>query len=277
MRRLSVTFVAVLVLVGTVAAVPAAGLLANDATGASATAAQSANQSTATDANTSVAPGERLSGVVGVGKAELDGEVESRAFGLAVARADSDEARAALIAAKVNETHERVANLSERRAALRDARANGSISQGEYAARIAELAARSQNVERAANESAEAAEGLPDELLQSKGVNATEIEDLRENARELSGDEVSEIAREIAGDRSERAERGDGERGADGEDRRRNGAQEQNDARENRNGAAEESTTATGSSTDSDTVTDDGSASDSGATGSDGASGEADG
>ena len=231
MRRLSVTLLAVLVLVGTVAAVPAAGLLHSDAASetsrASATAAQSANQSNAS-ANVSVAPGERLSGVVGVGKAEIDGEVESRAFGLAVARADSDEARAALIAATVNETRERVANLSERREALREARANGSMSQGEYAARVAELAARNENVERTANETAEAAEGLPADLLESKGVNASAIEDLRENARDLSGEEVAELAREIAGDGPDRAERGADSR-ADrdpGADRNRSDARE---------------------------------------------------
>lgn len=209
MRRISTAVVAVLVLVGTVAAVPAAGLGQDADDGA--TGAQTANES-----NASVAPGERLSGVVGVSEAELEGEVESRAFGLAVARADSDEARAELIAQKVNESRERVENLSEQRERLREARENGSISQGEYAARIAELAARSDNVQRTANDTANASEGLPADLLESKGVNASSIQQLRDNARNLTGQEVAEVARSIAGERPERADRGaDGQRGGD--------------------------------------------------------------
>jgi hypothetical protein len=261
MRRISATLVAVLVLVGTVAAVPAVGLLHGVAASEASVAAQSANQSNAS-ANASIAPGERLSGVVGVQRAELDGEVESRAFGLAVARADSDEARAALIAEKVEETRERVVNLSERREALREARANGSMSQGEYAARMAELAARSGNVERTANETADAAEGLPADLLESKGVNASAIEDLRENARNLTGEEVSELAREIAGERPDRADRGaDGRESGDGD---RGADRNRSDAREDRSestprgeesdgtdASADDSTTTTQSTTDS--------------------------
>jgi hypothetical protein len=220
MRRISIATVAVLVLVGTVAAVPAAGLVQSSDDGAASA------QTAANESNASVAPGERLSGVVGVGEAELEGEVESRAFGLAVARADSDEARADLIAQKVNESRERVENLSERREQLREARENGSISQGQYAARIAELAARSDNVQRTANDTANASEGLPAELLESKGVNASAIQQLRDNARNLTGQEVAEVARSIAGERPEQADRG-ADRGTDAD---RGGASDGDDA-----------------------------------------------
>lgn len=255
MRRISATTVAVLVLVGTVAAVPAAGLVqsSNDAGGsASAAAAQSANES-----NASVSPGERLSGVVGVGEAELEGEVESRAFGLAVARADSDEARAELIAEKVNETRERVQNLSEERERLREARDNGSISQGQYAARIAELAARSQNAERAATETANASEGIPADLLESRGVNASAIQELQQNAKNLTGQEVAELARSIAGERPERPEQAD--RGGD-----RDG--NQSDARDGSDRGDRNDSTPTGEQADGDQSTSDGTTTDDGST-----------
>jgi hypothetical protein len=242
MRRISIATVAVLVLVGTVAAVPAAGLVQSSDDGAASA------QTAANESNASVAPGERLSGVVGVGEAELEGEVESRAFGLAVARADSDEARADLIAQKVNESRERVENLSERREQLREARENGSISQGQYAARIAELAARSDNVQRTANDTANASEGLPAELLESKGVNASAIQQLRDNARNLTGQEVAEIARSIAGERPEQADRG-ADRGTDAD---RGGARDGDDATPTDGGMDGERTP------DDDRTTDDG-------------------
>jgi len=193
MRRHLTLLLAALVVVGTVAAVPVAGLQAGTDT-------PEADAGTdAEDGNATVAPGERLSGVVGVQQAEVDGEVEARSFGLSVARAASDEARAALVAAEVNETGTDVEQLRDRREQLREARQNGSIGDGQYRARMAELAARAQNTERMANASANASRGLPAGLLEANGVNATAIQTLRERASELGGQEVAEIARAIAG------------------------------------------------------------------------------
>jgi hypothetical protein len=229
MRRYLTLLLAALVVVGTVAAVPVAGLQAGTDT------PEADGGTDAEDGNATVAPGERLSGVVGVQQAEIDGEVEARSFGLSVARAASDEGRAALVAAEVNETGTDIEQLHERREQLREARQNGSISEGQYRARIAELAARAQNTERMANASENALRGLPADLLEANGVNATAIRTLRERASELGGQEVAEIARSIAGgvgpmadqrpdraggpDRTERTDRSAGDAHGDGTDR----------------------------------------------------------
>jgi hypothetical protein len=152
-----------------------------------------------TGGNDSVAPGERFAGVLGAQEAEIDGELESRSFGLAVARAASNESKAALIAAEVNETGADLDELEQRREELEHARENGSISEGRYRAEMAELAARADNERRMINESANESAGLPAELLESKGINATAIRTLQDRASNMTGPEVATIARTIAG------------------------------------------------------------------------------
>lgn len=213
MRRFTTALVATLVVLSTVGAVPAAGVQMDSSANADVTAQEddgTDDNETAdeeADGNASeVAPGERLAGAIGVQEAELDGELEARSFGLSVARAASDEARAALVAAEVKETGRDLERLRERREQLREARANGSMSEGEYRARVAELGARSKTVERMANESESASRGLPEEILRENGVNVTAIRTLRDEARNLSGGEVAEIARSIAGNSPGRPE-----------------------------------------------------------------------
>jgi len=55
-----------------------------------------------------VAPGEQLSGAVGVHGAELDGAVESHAYGVRVAQAHTDDARAAVLAEQFTPTGQRL-------------------------------------------------------------------------------------------------------------------------------------------------------------------------
>lgn len=153
----------------------------------------------ATDGNATVTPGERLSGVVGVQGAELEGEVERRAFGLQVARAGSERARAAVVAERVAALRERVGSLEERKAALAAARENGSLSEGAYRAQLAAVAARSRTVGALANRSSEVASGLPAGALAASGVNATALAELRQSARNLTGPEVAALARSVAG------------------------------------------------------------------------------
>ena len=198
MRRTLPAVAAVLVVVATVAVVPAAGTQVNSAPSESALAQQ--ERGNETENGSQVAPGERLAGVVGVQQAEVDGEVESRSFGLSVARAANDNARAALIAAEVNETGDEVRDLQAQRERLQRARENGSMSEGEYSARVAELAARSANAERMATESANASKGLPEDVLRANGVNVTAIQTLQQQADELGRQAVASVARSIAGD-----------------------------------------------------------------------------
>jgi len=190
MRRATLLAVAV---VAALVAVPIAGAAA-----AGGPVAQTDNATNGTDAN-ATSPGERLSGVVGVQGAELEGEVETRSFGLRVARAASDDARAAVVRDQLGEVREGVETVQQRKAALQEARANGSMSEGEYRARVSELAVRGGTVAELANRTSETAGSLPTAVLEANGVNATAIQRLQQAAGSLTGPEVAAIARSIAG------------------------------------------------------------------------------
>lgn len=149
--------------------------------------------------NETVLPGERLSGVVGVQGAEVEGSVESRAFGQSVAAAASNESKAAVVAERVDRLETRLSELQDRREQLRQARDNGSISDGAYQARMASLAARIEGVHEQLNHSQAVTTTLPAQARQAAGVDAGRIDTLRSQARNLSGGEVAAIARSVAG------------------------------------------------------------------------------
>lgn len=194
MNRYFTLVVTGLLVVGAVGAVPS--VLAQSTTQAPTT------DSPSSDGNASVAPGERLAGVVGVGKAEVGGEVSARAFGYAYANASTNRSRAALIGRQVGDLNQRLFTLRERQRDLRQARENGSISEGRYRAEMAQIVAQVRAVNRLTNESETAARGLPANQLQRHGVNATAIQRLRANAGELTGPEAAALARSIAGPRA---------------------------------------------------------------------------
>lgn len=161
---------------------------------------QETGTTTATPAdNASVTPGEMLSGVVGVGEAEFEGEVAERTFGLKVAKASTDAAKADVVAEQFGDVERRVDELEQRKATLEEARANGSMGEGEFRARMATVAAELSTARRLANASAATAQGLPDGVLAAKGIDAAAIRTLANRAGELSGPEVAEIAQSIAG------------------------------------------------------------------------------
>lgn len=144
-------------------------------------------------------PGARLAGSIGAQQAEIGGEIDSRAFQNALDRAPSDTARARVVADRTDDITERLSQLEERREKLRQARRNGSISNGTYAAELTELAARSEATRELANRSRSAAAALPREIAREQGVNVTAISLLERRAANLTGPEVARIARSIAG------------------------------------------------------------------------------
>jgi len=187
MRRATPVVLAVVLVVSTLAAVPAASM-----------AQETEAVTEQADAN-ATPPGAQLAGVVSVQEAELDGEVQSRTFGIRVARANTDDARAAVVADQVNDSEARLTELRQRKQALNEARENGSMSEGEYRAKAAQLHAETKNVQRLAAETNETASRLPADALEQKGIDATAIKTLSQRASELSGPEVAAIARDIAG------------------------------------------------------------------------------
>ncbi len=130
-------------------------------------------------------------------EAELDGEVQSRTFGVRIAQANTDAAKASVVAEQVNDSEARLEELEQRKLALEQARENGSISKGEYQAKAAQIHAETRNV-RDATETIATASQLPTSA-RKEGVNATAIKTLSQRASELSGPEVAAIAQGIAG------------------------------------------------------------------------------
>lgn len=204
MRRTVGLVIALALALVAAAAVPAAGLGIDVAVGDDVTRAQAATPTATPAPNTSgtgngTAPGAMLSGVVGVGAAELRGDLDGRRFGLRVAAAASNRSKAAVVASQVTDLRDRLRSLRADRDRLRAAYENGSIGEDEYRARTAALAARIHAAERLTNRTAATADTLPAAALRANGVNATAIGELRRNASSMMGPEVAAIARQIAG------------------------------------------------------------------------------
>jgi hypothetical protein len=201
MRDSPLTLLALAALVVLLVTAPVAAMagVGSSAGSSDATHSPTAQTDGANGSSDVVAPGERVAGVVDVGEAEVDHEVEARALGHAFDRADSNASKAAILATTVEDIDERLATLEERKEALQRAHENGSLSDGRYRAEIAGVAARISAVQDLANRTGQAASGLPADVLEANGVNVGAIETLRSQAGNLTGPEVAAIAQDIAG------------------------------------------------------------------------------
>jgi hypothetical protein len=189
----TVSLVAALVVVAGVAGgVPLAAL-----DGPPAQATNGTNGTSAT--NASLAPGERLAGTVGVERAAVAGEIEGRAFGQRMAAANSNDSRAAIVAAHIGDLQTRLDELQAERTALRTAYENGSLSHGQFRARMAQLHAEQRALQWRANHTQHVAGQLPAEARQHHGVNVTALHMVRSQAANLTGPQVAAMARSIAG------------------------------------------------------------------------------
>ncbi|WP_435119563.1 hypothetical protein [Halolamina sp. C58] len=183
MNRTAAVTLALLVLVGSV---PAAAAVAGGAQ--------------TTDTGDGAAPGAVFAGVVGVQGAEVDNEIDRRAFAQQFAAASSNDSKAAVVADQSRQLRERLDELEAKKARLVRAHENGSIGQGEYRARLAELAAQIRAVERQANRTATNAASLPEPALREHGANVSEVRSIARQANRTGGGEVAEAARQIAGE-----------------------------------------------------------------------------
>lgn len=145
------------------------------------------------------APGEQLSGVVGVQGAELDGALDQRAFGIQFSQAADNDTKAAVLADRLQTVEQQLAELRDRKATLEAQRDTGEITDGKYRAEMAKVATQIRVLSAATNQTEQAAGNVPAAALEGRGVNATAIQTLRDRASELSGPEVAAIARDIAG------------------------------------------------------------------------------
>ncbi|ELZ89194.1 hypothetical protein GCM10007209_34030 [Haloferax sulfurifontis] len=174
------------------AAAPVAQTTAND----------SATNDTATNdsaASSETLPGQRLSAVIGVQGSETNGELERRTFEARFAKANSNASKAAVVATQVDAVRERLTELEQRRDRLEAQRENGTLSEGQYRARLTQTVADIERTRSMLNQTADAASTVPAEDLSARGVETAELDRLRTNASELTGPEVAAIAGELAG------------------------------------------------------------------------------
>ena len=149
--------------------------------------------------NGSIGPGAQLAGVIGVQQAEFQGEIEHRAFGLSIAAARSNGSKAQVVSSNTDRLQERIQDLENRTEALNESYENGSISTGTYHARLARLRSQIRMTERLVNQTADTAAALPEEERMAHGVNVTLLEELKSDARNMSGPKVAAIAKQIGG------------------------------------------------------------------------------
>ncbi len=125
-------------------------------------------------------PGEAVSGAIAGGDADVQGEIEVRAFGHQLQNATAEE-RAELIAERLASDNETLDTLEERASELESELNNGTITHGQYLAELNRIVAQSNAIELAMNRSAGAAVGLEAELG-DVGVSVTDITEIRERA-----------------------------------------------------------------------------------------------
>lgn len=157
------------------------------------------NESAVNESN-EAPPGAMLAGSIGVQGSEMKGAIEQRAFGHQVRAAATNDSKAQVLNLTQERVQDRMTELEERKARLDAARDNGTISESQYRAQVSVIAAESEQIRTMANETERTAEQLPAETLRANGVDVTALEQLRDRAHNMTGPEVSEIARQIAGD-----------------------------------------------------------------------------
>lgn len=198
MRHTTLVTAALVVLAAAIAPLGVAAMPASDGSTSSTAATAVANNETESNA-TNVSAGEQLSAVAGIQETEIGSEVEQRSFGIRMANAAGNDSKAAVVGQTVGDLQDRLADLQAERQRLREARANGSMSQGQYAARMAELSAKTESVRQLANQTEAASGDLPSDELREHGVNVTAIQTLQRDASNMTGPAVAEVARSIAG------------------------------------------------------------------------------
>lgn len=144
------------------------------------------------EANVSLSFGEEISILVSAQQTEVRNTVENDAFEIAFERNGTQAVEERTEALK-----NRLERVEERKQELERQRGQGEVSEGRYRAKMAKLNFEAESVNSSANVTLEKAEGL--ERAGEQGVNVDQIRRLKQNASNMTGPEVAEIARGIAG------------------------------------------------------------------------------
>lgn len=122
---------------------------------------------------------------------QADGAVDNGMWIAAFANASDEATQRALVEDRVVAINTTISELRAERQALQEAYRNGSIDRVTYQARLStivgQLAALGESIDDAG------------ERGQAVGVNRTRLDQLRSQARELGGGEVSALARNLTG------------------------------------------------------------------------------
>ncbi|MDR5657082.1 hypothetical protein RH831_07795 [Halodesulfurarchaeum sp. HSR-GB] len=146
-----------------------------------------------------VAPGAQLSAIVSTQQAEIRGSVSERAFGLSVAAAHSNQSKARLVANETEQLERQLAHLRNQTEEFEQAHENGTIPEGAYYAHVSRLEAQITSMERLINQTESTSEAIPEDVRQAHGINTTQLETLRSQARNMSGPETAAVARSVVG------------------------------------------------------------------------------
>lgn len=130
-------------------------------------------------------PGHAVSSAVAAGEAELESEVEVRAFGHLLQEAETPEERADLIAERLSRDEETLAAIEERAKELEAELEAGNISHGQYIAELVKISASATTVQHTMNQSVAMSHGLGEELAE-RGVDPESLKDVRERAGEAT-------------------------------------------------------------------------------------------
>ncbi len=185
MRTRTVALAAVVALVLAAAGGVATAQNTSDETTVDNTTADDATADEA-DADVQLSLGEQISILVANHQTEVSHTVENAAFEVAF-----DRDPEAAVQNRTQELEERMEHAEQKKAEIEEKADSGAISERRAMAEKAKLSTEADAV----NRSADSVIGRAAE----QGIDVSAVETLKQNASELSGEEVSKIARSIAG------------------------------------------------------------------------------
>ena len=165
--------------------------------------AQNVQESSEDAADGDGTPGEYLTGVVGSHNAQLEGEISERAYEVRLSNAESDEAKAAVVAAHHEKSQDRLEDLELRLEEIDESRDVGEISEGRYDAEVATVDAEIRAVERQTEAVYQTANDLPETALEDHSVDPDSIAEVRAAADEIAAEQRTahlSAVEEILGD-----------------------------------------------------------------------------
>jgi hypothetical protein len=123
--------------------------------------------------------------------AETDGAVETGMWSAAFNGTENQSVRQRLVERQTNELRARLAELREEKEELMAERETGNVSETAYKARVSRLAGRINALESSINATSSKA--------REAGTGVEELSNLRTETKNLSGPEVSAVARNVTG------------------------------------------------------------------------------